>query len=197
MSKLSLFQGKHWSSGYLWLKPEVWRYVSNTFMSYCLPRTQWVHQLWMRAGVWVLLGRYSCWGPLCWIEVGPGGVPHTDSETSRADSKLNGLSSSTPPWTAWTAALPAASGWAGTCFVVWRAGRRAGRLERVGILPVSCWINGMQSTQWWRRTSWKAQYRVRRVVFHGASSPPPWVLRIFLAFPIRSCTYRSSNLILA
>lgn len=75
----------------------------------------------------VLPGRYSCSGPLCWSAAGLGGVPHSGSGESTDDSRLIDPSSSTPPWTAGTAGLPAASGSAGSCCVTWTAGRRAKR----------------------------------------------------------------------
>ena len=74
-----------------------------------------------------LPGRYSCSGPLCWSVVGFGGVLCSGSGKSKGGSRLIGPSSSTPPEIAGTAGLPAESGSAESCSVMWIPGRRATR----------------------------------------------------------------------
>lgn len=80
--------------------------------------------------VGVLPGRYSCSGPLCWSAAGLGDALHSGSAERKGGSRLIDPSSSTPPWTGGTAGLPAASGSAGSCCVMWKAGRRAERLKQ-------------------------------------------------------------------
>lgn len=129
------FWGPHW---FVWTKIKDSRFVKNSWFDVGM-KCIWSLICWASATaaltqciscgldweVSVLPGHYNCSGPLYWSAAGLGGVLCSGSGESKGDSRLIDPSSSTPPWTAGTAGLPAASGSTGSCYVTWTAGRRA------------------------------------------------------------------------